>query len=140
MTAFTKVKTGSKFETSVSYSRAFVVGDWIFVSNTAGIDYSTRLMPESAGEQIRFALKNVAGALGAVGATLADVVRAQVFVPNMDDLDEVLAVLGETFRGIDPALTTTCSPLAGAYKAEIEVTAFRGTAEAHVEQIDVTLG
>lgn len=39
-----KVKTGSPFETKAGYSRVVAVGDLIFVSNTAGINYSTRVM------------------------------------------------------------------------------------------------
>lgn len=140
MEQFIKVKTGSKFESTVSYSRIRTVGDWIFVSNTAGVDYATRQMPDSAADQLRLAIRNASGALEAVGAALADVVKIQVFVPNLDDTESVNEVLGEAFRGIDPALTLTCSPLAGAYKAEIELTAFRGVSQAEVHRLDVTLG
>ena len=122
----TKVKSGSKFETIASYSRSVAIGEWIFVSNTAGIDYVTRTLPETAAEQLRLAIGTVERALDAVDATLADVVRIQVFVPDDVDVAEVTEVLGEAFRGIDPALTLTRSPLAGEYKAEIEVTAYRG--------------
>lgn len=138
MSEFMKIKTGSKFETSVSYSRARVVGDWIFVSLTAGVDYATRQMPDSVGDQLTNALKNIDAALGAVGSSLRDVVKTQVHVPKPEDLDEVLKVFGEAFRGIDPAFTLTHAPLAGDYKVEIEVTAYRGIAEADVQQVDVT--
>ena len=133
----TKVKSGSKFETLASYSRAVAIGDWIFVSNTAGIDYETRVLPDTAAEQLRLAIATVGRALGAVDASLADVVRIQVFVPDEDDVTEVTEVLGEVFRGIDPALTMTRSPLAGEYKAEIEVTAHRGAGAARRERIDL---
>jgi enamine deaminase RidA (YjgF/YER057c/UK114 family) len=122
----TSVKSGSKFETLASYSRAVAIGDWVFVSNTAGIDYETRTLPDTAAEQLRLAIATVERALAAVDSSLADVVRIQVFVPDESDVDETTQVLGEVFRGIDPALTMTRSPLAGEYKAEIEVTAYRG--------------
>lgn len=138
MSDFIKIKTGSKFETSVGYSRAVVVGDWIFVSLTAGIDYSTRQMPDTASAQLTLALKNINAALTAVGASLNDVVKTQVFVPDPDDLEGVLDAFGQTFRGIDPALTITHGPLTGDYKVEIEVTAYRGVAEAGMRQVDVT--
>jgi enamine deaminase RidA (YjgF/YER057c/UK114 family) len=131
------VKSGSKFETLASYSRAVAIGDWIFVSNTAGIDYETRTLPETAAEQLRLAIATVARALAAVESSLSDVVRIQVFVPDAADQDETIEVLGEVFRGIDPALTMTRSPLAGEYKAEIEVTAHRGAGEARRTQIDL---
>jgi len=131
------VKSGSKFETLASYSRAVAIGDWIFVSNTAGIDYETRTLPDTAAEQLRLAIATVARALAAVDSSLSDVVRIQVFVPDASDQDETIEVLGEEFRGIDPALTMTRSPLAGEYKAEIEVTAHRGAGAARRTQIDL---
>ncbi|KQQ66885.1 RidA family protein [Microbacterium sp. Leaf320] len=131
----TSVKSGSKFETLASYSRAVAIGDWIFVSNTAGIDYETRTLPDTAAEQLRLAIATVARALAAVDSSLSDVVRIQVFVPDASDQDETIEVLGEVFRGIDPALTMTRSPLAGEYKAEIEVTAHRGAGAARRTQI-----
>jgi len=131
------VKSGSKFETLASYSRAVAIGDWIFVSNTAGIDYETRTLPDTAAEQLRLAIATVARALAAVDSSLSDVVRIQVFVPDASDQDETIEVLGELFRGIDPALTMTRSPLAGEYKAEIEVTAHRGAGAARRTQIDL---
>lgn len=129
------MKSGSKFETLASYSRAVAIGDWIFVSNTAGIDYETRTLPDTAAEQLRLAIATVARALAAVDSSLSDVVRIQVFVPDASDQDETIDVLGEVFRGIDPALTMTRSPLAGEYKAEIEVTAHRGAGAARRTQI-----
>ncbi|WP_447911662.1 RidA family protein [Microbacterium phyllosphaerae] len=133
----TSVKSGSKFETLASYSRAVAIGDWIFVSNTAGIDYETRTLPDTAAEQLRLAVATVTRALAAVDSSLSDVVRIQVFVPDASDQDEAIEVLGEVFRGIDPALTMTRSPLAGEYKAEIEVTAHRGAGAARRTQIDL---
>ncbi len=131
------MKSGSKFETLASYSRAVAIGDWIFVSNTAGIDYETRTLPDTAAEQLRLAIATVARALAAVDSSLSDVVRIQVFVPDASDQDETIEVLGELFRGIDPALTMTRSPLAGEYKAEVEVTAHRGAGVARRTQIDL---
>lgn len=135
----TKVKTGSPFETKAGYSRVVAVGDLIFVSNTAGIDYKTRVMPPDAAGQARQCLANISGALAAVDASLADVVATRVFVPNSADWDAVIDVLGEHFRGIDPTSTFTASPLAGAYLVEIEVTAYRGAGSAPTEEVTVAL-
>ncbi len=134
-----KVKTGSPFETKAGYSRVVAVGDLIFVSNTAGINYATRVMPPDAAGQARQCVANIAGALAAVDATLADVVATKVFVPNAADWDAVIEVLGETFGGIDPTSTFTATPLAGAYLVEIEVTAYRGAGSAPTELLTVKL-
>jgi len=126
MSEIVKLKSGSKYEDLVSYSRLVAAGDWIFVSNTAGRNYATREISPDAGAQAEQAFRNVEGALAAVGASLADVVKACVFVPSLDDMEAVSEVVGRKFKGIDPANTTTCTPLGQPdLKIEIEVTAYR---------------
>lgn len=140
MARITKVKSGSPFEERESYSRIVAVDDWIFVSNTAGRNYQTREMSTDAAEQIRQALANVSGALESVGSSLADVVRSRVTIPHPEDAAEVMQAVGEAFRGIDPASTVLCSPLgAPEYKAEIEITAYRGAGAADQERLVITL-
>lgn len=126
MAEVVKVKSNSKYEDLVSYSRVVVAGDTIYVSNTAGRDYSTRaIAPDAAGQAVK-ALKNIEGALAAVGATLADVVRLRAFVPDPADMEAVNGIVAAAFRGIDPAATWTCTPLAHhEMKVEFEVTAYR---------------
>lgn len=126
MSEIIKVKSGSKYEDLISYSRLVVAGDMIFVSNTAGRNYKTRHLPEDAKGQAEQAFRNIEGALASVGATLKDVVAVKVFIPNIADVDEVSEVVGRKFKGIDPANTTTCTPLAQPeLKCEFEVTAYK---------------
>lgn len=135
-----KVKTGSIFEEKESYSRLVVVDNWIFAANTAGRNYKTREMSTDPVEQARQCFVNIEGALASVGASLADVVRSSVIIPNREDAPAVMAFVGEKFRGIDPASTVTCSPLgAPDFKVEIEITAYRGAGAAGSEYIKVTL-
>jgi enamine deaminase RidA (YjgF/YER057c/UK114 family) len=135
----TKVKSGSPYEEKASYSRVTMVGDMIFVSNTAGIDYKSRVLSSDIREQTLQCFKNIEGALASVGATLADVVRSRVAIPRAEDKEAVLAVLGEKFRGIDPASTITATPLAGDYRVEIEVTAYRGVGKTEAKYIKIDL-
>lgn len=136
----TKVKSGSIFEEKESYSRIVAVGDWIFVSNTAGRNYKTREMSTDPVEQAKQCFRNIEGALAAVGSGLEDVVMSTVIIPNQPDAPSVMAYVGERFRGIDPARTVTCSPLgAPDYKVEIEVTAYRGAGKSEQEHINVGL-
>lgn len=135
-----KVKSGSIFEEKESYSRIVSVGDWIFVSNTAGRNYKTREMSEDPVEQAKQCLHNIEGALKAVGSGLEDIVMSTVIIPDRGDAPKVMAYIGERFRGIDPARTVTCSPLgAPEFKVEIEVTAYRGAGKAEQERISVSL-
>ena len=75
-------------------------------------------------------------ALAAVDASLADVINSRVFIQDPADVPRVMDVIGEKFRGIDPATTVTCPPLGSTvYKVELEVTAYRGAGQAQVTLI-----
>lgn len=122
-----KLKTDSLFEERESFSRLVAVGDWIFMSNTAGANPETKKMPDDAIGQAEQAFANVERALKTAGATLADVVRARITVPIEADVGDVMPIVGAKFKGIDPTMTVTCSPLAGFnLRFEIEITAYRG--------------
>ncbi|TWB43977.1 Rid family hydrolase [Nitrospirillum pindoramense] len=135
-----KIKTGNKFEDHGSYSRLVAVDDLIFVSNTAGRNPRTKVLPDDPAEQALQALSNIEGALAAVGATLEDVVAARVFVQFPQDVEAVMTAYGNRMRGINPTLTMTCPPLGSLqYKVEIEVTAWRGASKADVKEMRITL-
>lgn len=136
MTKVVKVRTGSKFEESASYSRLVAVDNWIYVSNTAGRNPDTQEIPEDVIEQTEQVFKNIERALAAVGATLADVVMSRVFIQDPAHIHDVMNYIGTKYRGINPASTATCPPLGSTvYKVEIEVTAYRGASTAEVEEI-----
>ncbi|MEJ8566992.1 RidA family protein [Elongatibacter sediminis] len=136
MTKVVRVKSGSKFEDIASYSRLVSVGNHIYVSNTAGRNPETGEMPEDVTAQSLQAIANIERALIAAGSSLSDIVAIRVFVPNPADADAVGKVLGDKFRGIDPACTLTCSPLASdIFKMELEATAYRGASESEAEYI-----
>lgn len=138
MTNVVKVKTGSKFEELGAYSRLVAVDNLIFVSLTAGRNPDTKLIPGDLAEQTRQVLRNIEAALFAVGASLADVVAARVFVQFREDVDAVMAAYAERMRGINPTLTLTCPPLGSdEYKVEIEVTAYRGAGAVSVREINL---
>lgn len=135
-----KLKSGSILEEKEGYSRIVALDNWIFMSLTAGRDYKTRAMPGTAIEQARQAMKNVEGALEAVGSSLADVVRRRIFIPRQEDVQEVMAYMGEKFRGISPASCVSCSPLGGPeYLFEIEITAYRGAGALPVKNLSISL-
>ena len=136
MTTITKLKTGSPAETRGSYSRAVCAGDLIFVSNTAGRNPETKLIPDDPGEQTRQVLANIERALNAVDAVLEDVVAARVFIQFPEDIDDVMVVYADRMRGIEPTLTLTSPPLGSAeFKVEIEVTAWRGASRAATNEV-----
>ncbi len=118
--------TGTGAERVASYSRAIEVGDWILVANTSGIDYATMTLPETVEEQAEGSFRNVKLALAHFGATLEDVVRVRIFVPNAADMDRVHPIIGREYARILPVNTTVCCPLPGSEVLfEMEVTAYR---------------
>ncbi|GLT10731.1 Rid family hydrolase [Sulfitobacter porphyrae] len=139
MTEIIKLTTGSRFEEHGSYSRLVAVDNLIFVSNTAGRNPETKLIPEDLAEQTLQVLANIETALTAVGSCLEDVVRARVFVQFTQDIDTIMTAYGERMRGIRPTLTMTCPPLGSTqYKVEIDVTAYRGASRAEVKEMVIT--
>lgn len=140
MTQITKVKTGSIFEEKASYSRIVAVDNWIFVSNTAGRHPQTKEIPEDISEQTHQVFANIEQALAVVDASLADVVMSRVFIQDPQDVPTVMAIIGDRFRGVNPASTVTCPPLGSTvYKVELEVTAYRGASKANVVELTVAL-
>lgn len=139
MNKIIKVSTGSVFERNASYSRAVSVDDWIYVSLTAGRNPKTKEIPEDISEQTEQVFINIEEALLSVGASLKDVIFSRVFIQSPEDVPAALDIIGEKYRGIDPATTVCCSPLASPiYKIEIEVTAFRGASQANIQRIKVS--
>lgn len=117
------ISSGSKFEKLAGYSRAVVDGEWVFVSGTAGHapDGSISADPE---EQTRQSLRTISTALQQAGASLADIVRLNVYVAERQDVMTISKVLGETFSDPRPTNTTIiCGFPVEEIKVEIEVTA-----------------
>lgn len=138
MTKITKVKTGAKLEELSSYSRIVQVDNWIFVSNTAGRNPETKEIPEDLVAQTHQVFDNIERALKGIGSSLADVVSTRVFVQTPTDTAAVMGIFGEKFKGIDPTTTVTNPPLgSGAYKVELEVTAYKGAAEAEITYVNL---
>lgn len=138
MTRIVKYATGSEYEKQASYSRAVAVDNWIYVSNTAGRNPQTKVIPEDIVEQTHQVIANIAAALAAADSRLDDVIFSRVYIQDPQDIARVIPVIGETFRGINPATTITCPPLGSSvYKVEIEVTAYRNASQANVETVTI---
>jgi enamine deaminase RidA (YjgF/YER057c/UK114 family) len=97
--------TNTEFEARIGYDRAVRVGDVVHVSGTLGIGPDGR-PPEGAYAQAVASLERIKGALEAVGASLADVVRTRMYVVDVErnQLD-VGRAHGECFSSVRPAAT-----------------------------------
>ena len=120
------ISSGSTFEQEIGYSRAVVIGDWVFVSGTTGFDYNTMSISESLIEQAEQCLKNIESALREANAGLQDVVRVTYVLPNGAEFNQCWPVLRKYFGKVRPAAMMISAGLADPrMKIEIEVTALR---------------
>jgi enamine deaminase RidA (YjgF/YER057c/UK114 family) len=120
------ISSGSTFEQEIGYSRAVVVGDWVFVSGTTGFDYTSMTIAEGVVAQTEQCLRNIASALQQAGATMADVVRVIYVVPNGAEFPECWPVLRKYFGEVRPAAMMISAGLSDPrMRIEIEVTALK---------------
>jgi enamine deaminase RidA (YjgF/YER057c/UK114 family) len=120
------ISSGSTFEERIGYSRAVVVGDWVFVSGTTGFDYATGSIAESLIGQTEQCLKNIEAALKQADSSLKDVVRVTYVLPNGSEFEQCWPVLRKYFGEVRPAATMISAGLADPrMKIEIEVTALK---------------
>ncbi len=99
------ISSGTKWETTVGYSRAVRVGNIIEVAGTTAAEGDKIIAPGNAYEQTKFILQKIERALIEAGATLEDVVRTRMFVTDISKWEEVGKAHGEFFGKIKPAAT-----------------------------------
>jgi 2-iminobutanoate/2-iminopropanoate deaminase len=86
------------------YSQGIVDGETVYVSGQGPVDPgSGEIVGEDVGEQTEQTLENVGAILEAAGSSLDDVVKATVFVTDMDDYEAVNEVYGEYMSDPYPA-------------------------------------
>jgi enamine deaminase RidA (YjgF/YER057c/UK114 family) len=100
------ISSGTKWETSVGYSRAVRMGHQVWVAGTTAVDEDGIVVsPGEAEAQTAFILNKIAKALGQAGASLNDVVRTRIFITRVADQDAVGRAHAAVFAGIRPAAT-----------------------------------
>jgi 2-iminobutanoate/2-iminopropanoate deaminase len=97
-------------------------GDLVIVSGQLGILPETgELIDGGAAVQLRQALVNGSTVLASAGATLSDVVKATIFILDMNEFDACNEVWLETFSDPLPARSTVAvAELPRGAKAEVE--------------------
>lgn len=110
------------------YSQAMRAGDILFVSGQIPYVPSTmKLVSEDIKEQTRQSLENVKAILEEAGSSLNDVVKAGVFIKNMNEFGAINEVYAEYFSDNKPA--RACVEVARLpldVRVEIEVIAYLG--------------
>ena len=125
-----RISTGSDYEKLVGYSRALVVGEWVFVSGTTGRNHETGEIPTDIVDQAHLCFRTINWALKEAGSSFADVVRARIIMTNPADDARLAPVIGQYLEPVGPALTSSVGALLDPrLKIEIDVTALIGSGE-----------
>ena len=85
------------------YSQAVSKNGWLFVSGQLGLDPATGALVEGVEAQTRRALQNLVAILAAAGLGPQNVLKATIYVANMDDFALVNKLYAETFAPPFPA-------------------------------------
>ena len=94
------------------YSQAIVANGFVFVAGQGPTNPSTnQLELGDIASETRRTLQNVKAILEGAGSSLADVVRAGVFLADIKDFDAMNAVYSEFFSQDPPARTTVGAQL-----------------------------
>lgn len=115
-----------------AYSEAFKVGNLVFAAGQLASDFKTGVPPEAGinkafpfygsevKQQTRFILENLAVTFEAAGSSLANIIKAQVFMTDMRDFNGFDEVWKEFFGESIPARTTVgTTELLGAGPAQL---------------------
>ena len=110
-----------------AFCHAVIAGDFIYVSGTLGaLPNSMTLIDGGTGPETTQTMRNIETILHACGATLADVVKVNVFLADMNTFGDMnkayLAIMGEA----PPArITVGRAELALGAAVEIDCVAYR---------------
>jgi len=99
-----EIKTDKAPKAIGPYSQAVAASGFVFASGQIPIDPATgELNAGSIEDQTGRVLRNLTAVLEAAGTSLSKVVKATVFLKNMDDFTRMNAVYGEFFKPPYPA-------------------------------------
>ena len=89
------------------YSQAIVAGDFVYVSGQGPMDVAAgRMVTDSVQAETRQVLRNIQAILEAAGASMANVVKCNVYLADRRDFAAMNEVYREFFPSEPPARTT----------------------------------
>jgi len=104
------------------YSQGRRAGGFLFVAGQVPFDVQGNLVGPGIAEQTRAALQNVKAIVEAAGATLADVVKVNVYLTDLGNFAAMNEVYRTVFSEPFPARTTVQAGLLG-FLVEIDAVA-----------------
>jgi len=109
------------------YSQAIVAGDLVFTSGQVPLDPQTQQMVQGdVRAQTERVMENLGAVLESAGASFAQVVKATIFLADLNDFATVNEVYGKRFQGAPPARSTVqVAGLPKGARVEIDLVAVR---------------
>ena len=107
----------------VPFSKAVHAGDFLFLSGVLAMDAQARIVEGDVQVQTRVVLERIAATLAECGASLADVVKATVWLADLGDFAAFNAEYASHFGTALPARSCVQAVLYQGAKVEIEVQA-----------------
>lgn len=109
------------------YSQAIQLGDMLFCSGQISINPETgEVFTGDIKTQTQMVLKNIAGVLDAAGMNFSNIVKATIFLTDMNDFAAVNEVYGAAFPAQPPARSCVAvAALPKGVNVEIEVLAHK---------------
>jgi len=115
------VKTGTP---NGIFSPAIIAGDLVYTSGQIGLDPKTSQLAEGFEAQLDQVFKNLETVLEVSGSSIDHVVKATVFLADMNDYNKLNELYPKKFKGDPPARTTVqVARLPRDARIEIEVVA-----------------
>lgn len=127
MSSWTPVNAGDVKEFPV-FSHAAVAGDHIYVSGMLGLnDAFDGLVEGGVGPETTQSFRHVGRILAACDASIADIVKVSVFMPDLDEWEAMNAAYLDVFGARPPArIAVGCASLLFGARVEFDCVAFRG--------------
>ena len=113
------------------YSPVVALGDLIFISGQGPMDmHSGKFINAALEQETRLTLDNLKNILDDVGSSMEDVLKATVYLDDMDNFSEFNRIYATYFPSNPPARTCIqAGRLPADIKVEIDVIACRKSAE-----------
>ena len=88
------------------FTPAIVVGDLVFTSGQIGVDAKGQIVEGGIEAQTEQVFRNLATVLEAAGSSVDNIVKATVFLADMNDYNTMNELYKKHFKGDPPARTT----------------------------------
>lgn len=121
-----KVSTERAPKPAGPYSQAIVAGNTIYVAGQGPFDPKTGKMATTFDEQAVQVFENIKAIVEAGGATLADVVKVNVYLADLANFARMNEVYKRYFVEDYPARATVGTQLLGGMTIEVECIAVKG--------------